>query len=169
MNPSSRESRIFGLRLHQVSRWRVWCGFAKRIVVTYAGAGTLYRKPAWGRSEMGMHRLIASSLLVVILAGAFAPAALALSPEPPHACCWRKKSHCHEGAPAGPAISSRPGGGHGCCRWLALPQWAEPGLQPALGTGIATEPATPLPHCLIGESDAGETYSGRAPPLSFIA
>ena len=42
-----------------------------------------------------MHRLTARLLLILMLSGTFAPAALAISAESPHACCKRKPLHDH--------------------------------------------------------------------------
>jgi hypothetical protein len=115
-----------------------------------------------------MHRLIASSLLVVFLAGIFAPAAMALSQEPPHACCLRKASHCHEDVQAEPALSAGGCAQHNCCRSLAVRQWAQAALPLKLAEKRAAERTTSVPNDLLQRAEIGESHSGRAPPAFLI-
>src|SRR5207302_9784054 len=68
-----------------------------------------------------MHRLTARLLLIALLAGSYAPVALAFSATPPHACCLRK----HSGGSPELSFDSRHFGGD-CCRLPATSQWAQP-------------------------------------------
>jgi hypothetical protein len=116
-----------------------------------------------------LKRLIASSLLVVFLAGIFAPAAMALSPDPPHACCLRKASHCHEGVQAEPALSSGGCAQHSCCRSLAVRQWAQAALSLTLGEKTTAERRTSVLDSPLQRSEIADSHSGRAPPAFLIA
>ena len=73
-----------------------------------------------------MHRLTARLLLVLFLAGTFAPVALAISAPPPHACCMRKPMH----GPGSRSLQTSTAGGehHNCCPPATTAQWAELGL-----------------------------------------
>jgi hypothetical protein len=115
-----------------------------------------------------MQRLIASSLLVVFLAGIFAPAAMALSQDPPHACCLRKASHC-QGVQAEPALSSGGCAQHSCCRALAVRQWAQAALSLTLGEKTTAERRTSVLDSPLQRSEIADCHSGRAPPISLIA
>jgi hypothetical protein len=115
-----------------------------------------------------MQRLIASSLLVAFLAGIFAPAAMALSQDPSHACCLRKASHCHEGAQAEPSLSSGGCAQHSCCRSLAVRQWAQPALPLKLTEKTSSELKTSPSKHRIEIAEVAESHSGRAPPTSPI-
>ena len=74
-----------------------------------------------------MQRLTARFLLLFALVGTFAPLALAVAAEPPHACCLRKSAHqCHGSDPDERFIR-----GNSCCnqnysRAVTMSQWAYP-------------------------------------------
>src|SRR5581483_8422980 len=105
-----------------------------------------------------MQRLTARLLLVLLLAGIFVPAALAISAEPPHACCMRKMHGSK--APQLQGVSHR----HDCCGPLATAKWAqtrdvtsahvEPGV---VKLHVDSRPAHPY-------SDFTRDHSGRGPP-----
>ena len=79
---------------------------------------------AWGLRNPNMQRFIARVVVVLMLVGVFAPAALAAAAPAAHACCMRKPMH--EAAPNQAAFGVRYCGHHECCRSLAVSQWAEP-------------------------------------------
>lgn len=114
-----------------------------------------------------MHRLIASSLLVVILAGIFAPAAMALSQESPHACCLRKQSHCRDGVQADPALSSGGCAQHSCCQTLTGRQWAQAALPLTFAAKKHIEPTLALADIPLHRSDLADSHFGRAPPAGL--
>jgi hypothetical protein len=70
-----------------------------------------------------MRRLTARLLLIVLLAGSYAPLAVAFSATPPHACCLRKNSSSGNSREL-----SFDSWRHDqdCCRLLAVNQWAQP-------------------------------------------
>ena len=81
---------------------------------------TGYRQAA-GLSN-SMHRLTASLLLVLLLAGTLAPVALAISVAPPHACCLRKPQRdkgSHDFSFRAPNCCR-----HDCCRSLTVSHWS---------------------------------------------
>jgi hypothetical protein len=129
----------------------------------------LIRVAVVGRSGFAMQRLIASSLLVVFLAGILAPAAMALSQDLPHACCLRKASHCHGDVQAEPALSSGGCAQHSCCRSLAVRQWAQPALPLRVAEKRDSEHRASLPNHLLKTLAVAESHSGRAPPAFAIA
>ena len=112
-----------------------------------------------------MSRLTASLLLVVLLAGVFAPAATTLSSEPPHACCARKTPHCHHsGTNSETSLNSRSCAQHNCCRSVAASQWAHAGLRPThelvFFAGLTTLPV----QIHYRAADVAAFHSVRAPP-----
>jgi hypothetical protein len=114
-----------------------------------------------------MSRLTASLLLVVLLAGVFAPAATALSPEPPHACCLRKTPHCHHSETTSErSLQSRSCAQHSCCRSVAGSQWGHAGLrttrEPVFSAALTTLPIQ-IPY---RAADVAALHSVRAPPLA---
>jgi len=114
-----------------------------------------------------MHRLTASLLLILMLLGTFAPAALAISAESPHACCKRKPLHDHGGHSSefgGPDTAN-----HDCCRPLTIAQRAHP--RPPI-SGCVSQPSGTLlqemdPSYRI--IDFSDSRSARAPPTFPIA
>ena len=74
-----------------------------------------------------MRRHTARSLLLVMLMGILAPSALAVLAAPAHACCLRKKSHCHSSRPAEElTFHAANCGQHDCCRALPATHSAKP-------------------------------------------
>ena len=112
-----------------------------------------------------MQRLCASVLLIVAIAGVFAPAALGLSLSSQHACCVRKTLHCHEGAvQAQSALSSGGCAQHSCCRSLAVRQWAQAAL-PVIAAGEAPQlNFQRFKANLSFHSAVSPAHAGRAPP-----
>src|SRR5438874_8126914 len=110
-----------------------------------------------------MHRLTARLLLIFLLAGTFVPAALAITAEPPHACCMRKMHSGEESQLRG--VNHR----HDCCGPLAVPQWAQP--RPPLTDSITHRAATLHPHSRPAHPDSNfiRDHSGRGPPNLSIA
>jgi hypothetical protein len=118
-----------------------------------------------GDTDEVMLRWTARFLLVLSLVGIIAPAALAMTTPPPHACCLRKGMHCHN--PAETQVQTPGCCNHDCCRSLTVPQFAE--YSPAI-SNIVAQAAVSLTVELVpgrpgAEMDA--SYSGRAPPVSF--
>jgi hypothetical protein len=114
-----------------------------------------------------MHRLTARLLLILMLSGTIAPAALAISAPSPHACCKRKPLHNH----GGPSSEFRASdcGNHDCCRPLTVSQRAQP--RPPI-SGCVSQPSATLlqqmnPSCRI--IDFSDSRSARAPPTLSIA
>ncbi len=114
-----------------------------------------------------MHRLTARSLLILILSGTFAPAALAISAESPHACCKRKPLHDHGGRSS--EFRAPDSANHDCCRSLTISQRAQP--RPPISGSVSQPSAT-----LVQEMGPGyriiafiDSRSARAPPAFFIA
>jgi hypothetical protein len=115
-----------------------------------------------------MQRLIASSLLVVFLTALFAPAAMALSQDPAHACCLRKALQCHGEVQAEAGLSSGGCGQHSCCRSLAVRQWAQPALPLKVAEKRASVRRSSVPNDLPESAAIAESHSGRAPPTFLI-
>ncbi|MGA9798617.1 MAG: hypothetical protein WBQ68_06390 [Terriglobales bacterium] len=111
-----------------------------------------------------MYRLTARLLLVLLLAGTFVPAALAVAAPLPHACCMRKPMHDHGAATREiQATTSRNGN---CCPPVTTAHWAE------LGAGIDTS-VHPLLTSLSTDlhsvrliNQANTLRPVRGPPLS---
>jgi len=117
-----------------------------------------------------MQRLTARFLLLFALVGTFVPLALALTAEPPHACCLRKSAHqCHGSDPDERAIRSS-----SCCnqdyrRAVTTSQWAHP--QPSLSSvSMQTVEARRIESRV--DAPATELFasqSTRAPPQVSLA
>jgi hypothetical protein len=114
-----------------------------------------------------MHRLTARLLLILMLSGTLAPAALAISAPSPHACCKRKPLHNHGGPSS--EFKASDCGNHNCCRSLTVSQRAQP--RPSISGCIGQPSATLLsevgPNCRF--IDFSQSRSARAPPPSSIA
>src|SRR5881275_1039709 len=83
-----------------------------------------------------MRHLTARFMLVLLLVGVLAPAALALAAPPSHACCMRKGMSMHEHGSSQTQISSLNCCERNCCGPLTVAHFAE--LRP----GIRTEAAS---------------------------
>jgi len=139
-----------------LARWRC---------VAYAcgqrlGQGAIEPRPP----EPVMYRLTARLLLVLLLASALVPVALAISVPAPHACCMRKPMHEHgSGSRDIQAVDSQH---HNCCPPVTTAHWAE------LGSGIDSS-VHPLLACLSPDlqpirltNQANALRPVRGPPLS---
>jgi hypothetical protein len=132
-----------------------------------------------------MHRLIAKTLLFVLLAGIYSPFATASAMSVSHPHCNRKPvpalasaemAGCHHhGAqapdPALPASSDQVLGAkdccqdHECCRSMARSQWAHASLTSNSGE-LGDTAQVALPILSDGRSAAAALdHSGRAPPI----
>src|ERR1700761_2031976 len=79
-----------------------------------------------------MQRLTARLLLLLALAGTFAPALMQALAPPPHACCLRKSAHrCHTSGANDPVLRSSECCPHQNTRAATTPQWAGPQQSPA--------------------------------------
>ncbi len=111
-----------------------------------------------------MHRIIASSLLVLLLVGTLAPVALALSAPPPHACCVRKL--LHNGRARHLEMQAVDGGRHNCCPPITTAHWAE------IGSGINSDGhwllahLHPQPHPVSLSGCQNLLRPVRGPPLA---
>jgi len=112
-----------------------------------------------------MHRQTARILLVLLLVGLFAPVALAITADSPHACCLRKTMHdcgSHEAAFHAPPGCCQ----HDCCRPLTVSHWAQ--LRPP-ADAFTAQIVSSLPALGPGASlpaAVDHSHSGRAPPLA---
>jgi hypothetical protein len=114
-----------------------------------------------------MHRLTARLLLVLLLVGVFAPAALAIAAPAPHACCMRKpmnRQTPHDAQFNTPGCCS-----HNCCGQLTVSQWAQ--TRPSRAARVTRQSASLLSELrpLVRTIDSQDVHSGRAPPPSSIA
>src|SRR5690349_9973443 len=114
-----------------------------------------------------MRRLTARILLVLLLVGVFAPAALAIASPAPHACCMRKplnRQTPHEAQFNTPGCCS-----HNCCGPLTVSPWAQ--TKPSRGSAVNPRSASLLSELrpLLRTLDRHDGHSGRAPPSSSIA
>jgi hypothetical protein len=115
-----------------------------------------------------MHRVTAKLLLILLLVGVSAPAALAITLPSPHACCLRKPMHgrtSHNAEFNGPPGCCQ----HDCCRPLTVSQWAQL-TQSQRSQGIPTSStlqARARPSTCAAVTD--QSHSGRAPPQFFIS
>src|SRR6266550_5526483 len=114
-----------------------------------------------------MHRLTARLLLILMLSGTLAPAALAISAESPHACCKRKPLHNHGGHTS--EFRTAGCGNHDCCRSLTVSQRAKP--RPPVSGCVGQPSATLLQQTNPSYRiiDFSESRSARAPPTLTIA
>ncbi len=120
-----------------------------------------------GSAPAPMHRLTARLLLILMLSGTFAPAALAISAESPHACCKRKPLHDHGSDSS--EVRAPDSANHDCCRPLTISQRAQP--RPPISGSVSQPSGTLLQeagpsYCIIDFSDS---RSARAPPILSIA
>jgi len=151
---------------------------------SFIGAGT------FSSSTLGpMHRVIARTLLLALLAGLFSPLATASSMPMSHPHCMRKPvpapaaemSGCHHhgavavhsaSAPENtePASSDQVQGpndccqDHECCRSMARPQFAHTSLRSTHSVLTATRLIS-VPHVHALSFDLTRNLSARAPPL----
>src|SRR5690349_9374609 len=115
-----------------------------------------------------MHRLTARLLLILLLVGSFAPAALAISAPTPHACCMRKPMHMgatHGSEFHAPASCCQ----HDCCRALTVSQWAQLTLSTNTDRASASTALQLDWRAILVCSPLTSTHSGRAPPQLSIA
>lgn len=114
-----------------------------------------------------MYRLTARILLVLLLVGTFAPAALAVSGPAPHACCLRKM---HSRAPEGKTFQAIPhAGNNSCCPPITVELWAEPALQVRVDAGFISADSSPLLPAVHYRVDFNSSDSVRGPPSSSTA
>jgi hypothetical protein len=114
-----------------------------------------------------MHRLTARLLLILMLSGTLAPAALAISAPSPHACCKRKPLHNHGGHSS--EFRAPDSANHDCCRSLTVSERAQP--RPSTG-GCVSQPSATLLQPINPSYriiDFSESRSARAPPTFSIA
>jgi len=117
--------------------------------------------------QPAMHRLTARLLLILMLSGTLAPAALAISRPSPHACCKRKPLHNHGGRSS--EFRASDCGNHNCCRPLTVSQRAQP--RPSISGCVSQPSATLLPNAAPSYRiiNLSESHSARAPPTLSIA
>ena len=114
-----------------------------------------------------MRRLTASWLLVVLLAGVFAPASMALAPDSAHACCARKTPHCHHSpADSETSFRSRACAQHTCCRSVAVSPWAQTGPRHTYGPLVSTQLVIFPVQIFYRTADLAGFHSVRAPPFA---
>jgi hypothetical protein len=114
-----------------------------------------------------MRRLIASTLMLFLLVGISTPLALALSADPPHACCLRKKTHCHTTATElsdqrsfnGPKCPH-----HTCCRALSASHWARPQQSTHAAAIHEHQGALDYTNSVAYSSDLNASHAVRGPP-----
>src|SRR3954467_8558744 len=112
-----------------------------------------------------MKRLTASWLLVVLLVGVLAPAATALSADPPHACCIRKTPHCHESdSGSQPSVTSRACEQHRCGQSITGSQWAQTAQRITTATIVPSIAMLQLVRFVSRSADIATSISVRAPP-----
>jgi hypothetical protein len=119
-----------------------------------------------------MQRLTARFLLLLALAGTFAPLALAATAAPEHACCLRKGVHqCHGSAPESDQRSVRDTSccNHECCRAVTTSQWAH--AQPQVSTPSVQNIEARLAdsQTVYPATKRFSSQSTRAPPQISIA
>jgi hypothetical protein len=112
-----------------------------------------------------MSRVTASLLLVVLLAGVLAPAAAALAPDFPHACCARKTPHCHHSQDSSEtSVRSRTCAQHSCCRSVAVSPWAQTGPRHTYEAVASMGLAILRVQISYRTADLAGFHSVRAPP-----
>jgi len=113
-----------------------------------------------------MQRLTARFLLVLLLVGTFAPAALALAAPAPHACCMRKPMHGSSSHNSDLQASSDCCN-HDHCRPLNHSGWVS--VAPSSGSD---QPISASGRLVVSSpavnSLPDESHSGRAPPQFSI-
>ena len=114
-----------------------------------------------------MHRLTARLLVVLLLVGVFAPAALAISAPAPHACCMRKPMA--QPTPHDAQFNTPDCCNHNCCRPLTVSQWTQ--VRPSRSVRTAPQSTSFLAESRPVRRTAqyDDAHSGRAPPVSSIA
>src|SRR6516162_9372065 len=113
-----------------------------------------------------MHRWTARVLLVLLLLGVLAPAALALAAPAMHACCVRKAMRCH--SPHEAQFATPGCCGHDCCKSLVVSHWAE---NSSVSRSSLSEAALGLVlhrPAVAPQIDLDESHSGRAPPVPLL-
>jgi hypothetical protein len=141
----------------------------RRAKLAYVPRGDLFFPYQFcrGSTPVAMHRLTARLLLILMLSGTFAPAALAISAESPHACCKRKPLHNHGGHSS--EFQAFDCGNHDCCRPLTVSHRAQP--RPSV-SGCVSRPSGTLLQQLNPSYriiDLNDFRSARAPPALSIA
>jgi hypothetical protein len=121
--------------------------------------------------ESFMRRLTARILLVLLLVGVMAPAALAFSAPPTCACCHGKccmRKMRHMRASHGPAVRSAACCGHACNCWLGTTQYAHPQSLASALSALASASLVSHPGPACGATQPDAAHSGRAPPAFFL-
>ena len=111
-----------------------------------------------------MHRLTASSLLALLLVGTFAPAALAVSAPPPHACCLRKPIQDHGAHHL--EVQAVDGERHNCCPPITTAHWAEIGSDIASNRHSLLTYLPPQPSPALRSNFENALRPVRGPPLA---
>ena len=115
-----------------------------------------------------MHRVIATFLLLVALAGNLAPLALAATAAQAHACCVRKAAHhCHDSAVSETgqlAIRDATACNHDCCRAVTTPRWAHAQRQVSTSCAQNVETYLSQSSLLSPSAEVCRFQSTRAPP-----
>jgi hypothetical protein len=117
-----------------------------------------------------MQRLTARILAFVMLVGTLAPLTLARSGEPPHACCLRKKPHCHSGVAGSSELAFRSPNcdPHNCCKGLLAGHWAKPQARLAARVVLQPSPLSSSSRPSFHPAGVKASHAIRAPPqLSF--
>ncbi|HKS76589.1 MAG TPA: hypothetical protein VJQ82_25470 [Terriglobales bacterium] len=111
-------------------------------------------------------RWIARLLLLLMVVGVMAPAALAFTSTSLHACCARKGMHCH--SPRERQVQTPGCCGHDCCRSMVTAHWAQSTVYRGwiAGTSRGFVHALPALNFAMAPDLA---HAGRAPPTSFLA
>ena len=133
-----------------------------------------------------MQRLIARTLLFVLLAGVFSPfaAASTMAMQHPHcnrkpvpASVWSEMSECHHHHKAAAAESALPVSSdevlagkdccqdHECCRTMARSQWAQTSLRSTQSELSHTEQDSAVPDSQAFSFEPALNHPGRAPPI----
>jgi hypothetical protein len=116
-----------------------------------------------GGGLFSMHRLTARILLILSLAGIFAPLALAISTPAPHACCMRKPM-ASENPVQQEVLASPTCCNHDCCRVVVTSQWAKPAQnsgQPCFWRSSELALQSAITRLSF---DLSDLHSGRSPP-----
>lgn len=111
-----------------------------------------------------MYRLTARVLLVLLLVSIFAPAALAVSAPPPHACCMRKPLHDHGSRSLDVRMV---GGGHrSCCPPVTTAHWADLGLRVSTSVRLLSVNLDRDVAPVLRSNDENSLQFVRGPPIS---
>jgi len=135
----------------------------------------------------GVSRWTARFLLLVMLAPAYAPLAMACSAQPVAPQCMRQPLSKHAAQPAMPChhamAQSKPPQSESsatsfqttsdgnccpnhCCCGATTSEWAQPASSLLSFLSLLIEPASPAPSTLLQSSDISRSDSARAPPRS---